>query len=70
MVIVLPGNVLLNVAHVSVVSGVQELKDGSGRHAIRLLIMGNHWHNTAGAPEEIAQLHARLQSEISKAASG
>lgn len=68
MVIVIPGDVLLNVAHVSLVSAIQPLTDGSGRHALRLLIKGRHWHSVAGTSDEIQQLYGKLKSGLAQVA--
>lgn len=66
MVIILPGEVLVNVAHISLISGIQELDDGSGRHFIRILLQGKHWTNAAGTPDEIQKLYGHLKNAIAQ----
>ena len=68
MVIVLPGEALLNVAHLSLVSGIQTAEDGSGRHFLSLLLMGKHWTNVAGSPEEIQQIYGKLMAALAQVA--
>ena len=59
-----PGNAFINVAHVSVVSGIQPV---SGRPELRELsinVMGVHVHTVVATEKEIAQLYRDLDNAL------
>ncbi len=64
MFVPLPGNSLLNVAHISLVSGVQKGPNGGDEHVLRILIMGQHKHIASGSLDEMKQLHARIRGAL------
>lgn len=64
MVIPLGNGAYVNVAHISLISGVQVAPNRSNVFQVRILLMGNHEHVQMGSQQEMEQLHARLKNGI------
>ena len=64
MVIPLGGGTLVNVAHISLVSGVQPVPNRPNAYQVRITLMGAHEHIAIGTEEETKQLYARLKNGL------
>ena len=64
MVISLGDGSCVNVAHISLLSGVQQVPNRPNAFQVRILLMGNHEHVQIGTEQDMRQLHARLKNGI------
>lgn len=64
MVIPLGGDVYVNPAHISLVSGVQALDNRPNAYQIRIVLMGNKEHIVIGTEESIRQTHQRIRNAL------
>lgn len=66
----LPGGAIVNVAHISLLSGVQKVDRQPQLRTLRIVLMGSHVHEVGGTEDEIKQLHTRLSKAIDELDAG
>lgn len=64
MIVPLPGGAYVNVAHISLISGVQKAANHPDAYVLKILLMGAQHHEARGTQEEMTQLHTRLRNAI------
>lgn len=64
MVIPLGGDVYVNAAHISLMSGVQAADNRPNTWQIRLVLMGNKEHVVMGSEENMRQMHTRIKNAL------
>lgn len=64
MIAPLPGGAYVNVAHISMISGVQKAPNRPNVYTLKILLMGTHHHEVLGTEQEVTQLHKRLKNAI------
>lgn len=64
MVIPLGGEVYVNAAHISLLSGVQAVDNRPNAWQIRIVLMGNQDHVVMGTESNIRQLHQRIKTAL------
>ena len=70
MIILLPGNEMLNSSHVSLVSGLQPMNDEQGRYGLRILFQGSHEHRLVGTREELAEVRKMIAKALGQVTPG
>lgn len=60
MQVALGNDVYVNVAHISLLSGIQKARNHPAAHELKLLLVGGHEHTVMGSEKEMRALHDRL----------
>ena len=64
MIIPVQGGAYVNVAHISLLSGVQRVQNRPNAAQIRMILMGGHEHISVGTQEEMSMLHERVKNAM------
>jgi hypothetical protein len=64
MISSLGGGVYVNVKHISLLSGVQNVDNRPNAFQIRLILMGNKEHVVIGTEQVIRQLHESIKNAL------
>ena len=60
----LPGGSYVNVAHISLISGIRGVVNNPESKQFKLLLMGAHQHVVSGPADAITALHKRLADAL------